>query len=204
MDVTGRRYHNIEELLDYCYHVAGVVGVMMSIVMGVRSPDVLLRAADLGIAFQLTNIARDIVDDSKRSRVYLPQDWLDEFKLPEERIGEPEQRVALQFLADRILATAEPYYASGRVGLKHLPFRAGWAVGAALEVYREIGVRIRARGAEAWDSRVSTGRIRKAYWFGRSGAAAVAGSVLGRGAPEPRRPNMWTKADLATFSFNNP
>src|SRR5690606_37267384 len=64
MDVEARRYRTIEETLDYCYHVAGVVGVMMAMIMGVRDKVVLDRACDLGIAFQLTNIARDVIDDA--------------------------------------------------------------------------------------------------------------------------------------------
>ena len=78
MDVDGRHYRTADETLSYCYHVAGVVGVMMAMIMGVRDTPTLNRAADLGIAFQLTNIARDVVPDALEGRVYLPSDWLDE------------------------------------------------------------------------------------------------------------------------------
>ncbi len=73
MDVAGRRYETISDLLDYCYHVAGVVGVMMARIMGATDPGTLDRASDLGIAFQLTNIARDVIDDARIGRIYLPQ-----------------------------------------------------------------------------------------------------------------------------------
>ena len=203
MDVSGRRYGNVEEVLDYCYHVAGVVGVMMSMVMGVRKPNVLVRAADLGIAFQLTNIARDIVEDARRNRVYIPQDWLDELDLPAIEIARPERRASLQLLAGRILDTAEPYYGSARTGLKSLPFRASWAIATALGVYRDIGVLIRAKGDRAWDKRVSTSRMHKLLWLGRGGARAVGGAIQRPVYREPLRPNIWTKADFVAYSADN-
>ncbi|MEO1421520.1 MAG: squalene/phytoene synthase family protein, partial [Pseudomonadota bacterium] len=81
MDVDGRAYETIDETLSYCYHVAGVVGVMMALIMGVSEDDestrdTLARASDLGIAFQLTNIARDVIADAKASRIYLPNELL--------------------------------------------------------------------------------------------------------------------------------
>ena len=78
MDVRGIRYANLRELLLYCYRVAGTVGLMMSHVMGLRDESALKHAADLGIAMQLTNIARDVTEDASMGRIYLPLDWLDE------------------------------------------------------------------------------------------------------------------------------
>ncbi|MEE4211014.1 MAG: phytoene/squalene synthase family protein, partial [Parvularcula sp.] len=80
MDVAQKSYDSLEDTLRYSYHVAGVVGVMMAIVMGVDPQDdgTLDRASDLGIAFQLTNICRDVIDDALIGRVYLPGDWLRE------------------------------------------------------------------------------------------------------------------------------
>ena len=83
MDVDDRAYETLEDTLDYCYHVAGVVGVMMAMIMGVRKSATLNRASDLGLAFQLTNIARDVMDDAKMGRVYLPRQWLAEAGVPE-------------------------------------------------------------------------------------------------------------------------
>ncbi len=84
MDVEGVTYSTLEDTLRYCYHVAGVVGVMMAYVMGVRDRETLNRASDLGIALQLTNIARDVVEDAEMGRVYLPGDWLSEAGLERE------------------------------------------------------------------------------------------------------------------------
>src|SRR5690606_18505823 len=78
MDVRGHRYQTQDDTLTYCYHVAGVVGLMMAWIMGVRDEATLDRACDLGIAFQLTNIARDIVEDAGIGRCYLPAAWLRE------------------------------------------------------------------------------------------------------------------------------
>ena len=77
MDVEARDYRTLDDVLEYSYHVAGIVGVMMARVMGVRDDPVLDRACDLGLAFQLTNIARDVIDDARIGRCYLPGDWLD-------------------------------------------------------------------------------------------------------------------------------
>jgi len=76
MDASERVYETVEDILDYSYHVAGVVGVMMANIMGVRDATTLDRASDLGLAFQLTNIARDVVDDAKADRVFVPRDLL--------------------------------------------------------------------------------------------------------------------------------
>ena len=85
------------DLYQYCYHVAGAVGVMMAVVMGVPADDdaTLDRACDLGLAFQLANIARDIVDDARVGRVYLPSDWLEQEGLAGADLANPKHRPAL-------------------------------------------------------------------------------------------------------------
>lgn len=195
MDVAGRRYETIEDTLDYCWHVAGVVGVMMAIVMGVRPNDLetLRRAQDLGLAFQLTNIARDIVEDARNDRIYLPADWLARAGVPEDAIAAPEHRAAIAGLARRLVETAEPYYASARWGLRGLPFRSAWAVAAARGVYREIGVKVVARGTRAWDERVSTSTVEKLGLALGGGLMALRGATLDKWVEGPVRPEMWSK-----------
>lgn len=195
MDVSGRRYETIEDTLDYCWHVAGVVGVMMAIVMGVAPHDIetLRRAQDLGLAFQLTNIARDIVEDAENGRVYLPADWLARAGVPETAVAAPEHRAAVADLAWRLVETAEPYYASARWGLRGLPFRSAWAVAAARGVYREIGVKVVARGAAAWDERVSTSTLEKLGLALGGGLMALRGATLDRWRDPPERPLLWSK-----------
>ncbi len=141
MDVRDTHYETLEDTLRYCYHVAGVVGLMMARVMGVRNEAVLDRACDLGLAFQLTNIARDIVEDAETGRCYLPAQWLAEEGIGRQQIADPVNREKLARLAQRLVAAAEPYYDSARVGLAGLPLRSAWAIASAHGVYREIGVR---------------------------------------------------------------
>ena len=173
MDLEGRRYETIEDTLDYSYHVAGVVGVMMAHIMGVRDPAVLDRASDLGIAFQLTNIARDIVEDAAIGRIYLPRSWLAEAGIPPEEVGAPAHRAALARVAGRLIEAAEPYYASASIGIAALPPRSAWAIATAHGVYRQIGIEVRRRGARAWDQRVSTTKLQKLGHVARGAATAL-------------------------------
>lgn len=195
MDVSGRRYETLEDTLDYCWHVAGVVGVMMAIVMGVKPDDLqtLRRAQDLGLAFQLTNIARDIVEDAHNDRLYLPADWLAQAGVPEDAVAAPEHRAAIAGLARRLVEAAEPYYDSARWGLRGLPIRSAWAVAAARGVYREIGVKVVAQGARAWDARVSTSTVEKLGLALGGGLMALRGVTLDRWRDAPERPALWTK-----------
>lgn len=195
MDVSGRCYETIDDTLDYCWHVAGVVGVMMAIVMGVRPDDLetLRRAQDLGLAFQLTNIARDIVEDALNDRVYLPADWLAQAGVPQTAVAAPEHRAAIAGLARRLVDAAEPYYASARWGLRGLPFRSAWAVAAARGVYREIGVKVVARGPRAWDERVSTSTAEKLGLALGGGLMALRGVTLDRWLKPLARPALWSK-----------
>jgi phytoene synthase len=193
MDVEGRRYESLEECCRYCYHVAGVVGVMMAYVMGARGEDTLDRASDLGIAFQMTNIARDVIDDANAGRIYLPEEWLREGGVPPAEIARSEHRPAVYSVTERLLDEAERYYASAQVGLARLPFRSAWAVAAARRVYRDIGRLVRQRGPRAWDRRASTGRARKVLL-----ALAAAGDAAGatrRGSSQLQVPRdgLWTR-----------
>jgi phytoene synthase len=190
MDVRQREYHSVEDTLEYCYHVAGVVGLMMAQIMGVRDEPTLDRACDLGLAFQLTNIARDIIEDASVGRCYLPEQWLNEVGIPADRLAEPQYRPAVAVLAQRLVDMAEPYYESANAGLTALPWRSAWAVGTAGCVYREIGVKVRERGAQAWDERVSTSKLDKL----RLVALGAWKATASRGRQWPARPaHLWQR-----------
>lgn len=192
METAGRRYRTQEDLLAYCYHVAGCVGVMMARVMGARDRAVLVRASDLGIAFQLTNIARDVVADAAQGRIYLPSDLLDAHGLSEADLSSRARRPELHAAVRELLSTADRYYASAEAGLAALPFRSAWAVAAARRVYGDIGAIVRAKGAAAWDERVSTSRARKL-----AGVVGALGDAMGRRhAPSPGRAGLWTPPSL--------
>ncbi len=167
MDVRGTRYANLRELLLYCYRVAGTVGLMMSHVMGLRNEIALKHAADLGIAMQLTNIARDITEDAALGRVYIPLDWLEEAKLEPDEIAVPANREKLALITRRLLREAERYYQSGDAGLWHLSLRSACAVSAARHVYSEISALLLERGSRAWDQRTYVTGTRKVVVISR-------------------------------------
>ena len=177
MDAQDRVYKTVDDILDYSYHVAGVVGVMMAYLMGVRDAPTLDRASDLGLAFQLTNIARDVIDDADADRVFVPQDLLIAAGAPTDAASLMDKAhwPAAHKAASAQLDIAEQYYASARVGIKELPFRCAWAISAALKVYREIGETLRARGPNAWEQRVSASSGRK-IWL----AVTAAGPAMAR------------------------
>ncbi len=165
MDAEDRLYETEGDILDYSYHVAGVVGVMMANIMGVRDAPTLDRASDLGLAFQLTNIARDVIDDARAGRVFVPRSLLEEHGAPVDpsELAQPENWPAAHKAATDLLDVAELYYASAKVGIKALPFRCAWAISAALSVYRDIGGVLRKGGPQAWESRVGASKQRKIF-----------------------------------------
>lgn len=193
MDAAAFEYRNLNDTLTYCYHVAGVVGVMMAAIMGARGEDVLQRAADLGIAFQLTNVARDVREDAEVGRIYLPADWLASAGVPSKELLQPQHRAAVAGVVGRLLDQADRYYTSANEGLRALGFRSAWAVSTARVVYRSIGDIVRQRGAAAWDQRVVVPTSQKLAGVGMGLLSAVRARVLDRRkAPARRAGDLWT------------
>jgi len=146
------------------------------------------RASDLGLAFQLTNISRDVVDDARAGRVFIPQDLLKKHGAPidaHELVNSDNWPAAYRAALEQ-LDIAEAYYRSAKVGIKALPFRCAWAISAALAVYREIGEMLRRRGPEAWAGRVSASKGKKL------------GLAIGAAGPAIRRANV---AQIARDGF---
>lgn len=170
LDAEGWAPETESDLCRYCHHVAGVVGQMMAIVMGVSPEDeeTLARAEDLGLAFQLANIARDVGEDAANGRCYLPREWLAEADLSPETMMVAENRAKLVPLVARLCDSAEHLEASARAGIAALPFRSAWAVLAAAGIYGDIARKVRARGEAALTSRTATTRRDKARWLARS------------------------------------
>lgn len=189
LDAANWRPRSEDDLLRYCYHVAGSVGCMMAVVMGVApdDEDTLDRACDLGLAFQLANIARDIVADAQVGRCYLPGDWLVEAGLSEAELADPARRGDVAVLAARLVAMARPYRLSARVGAARLPWRSRLAVLAADGIYGAIGEEVARRGAKAWDERVRVGSTGK---IGQLGLAALRGLLS---PSDPGRSALWTR-----------
>jgi phytoene synthase len=198
MDVRNTRYRTLDELLLYCYRVAGTVGLMMSHVMGLREQAALKHAADLGIAMQLTNIARDIIEDASLGRIYLPMEWLATAGIEEKEIAAPANREKLAGLTQRLLSEAANYYRSGDAGLWHLSWRSACAISAARQVYSEIGAMLVKKGPHAWDQRTYVTGARK-IWVVLRGVAKLLGSLPARimrpWTPAPIE-RVWTFAQV--------
>jgi len=193
MDAGEHRYQTLEDTLQYCYYVAGVVGIMMAYVMGTRDPAALQRATDLGIAFQLTNISRDVREDAEIGRVYLPEEWLTEAGIPVDDLLNPCYAKALTCVIDRLLNEADKYYASANEGLRSLGFRSAWAVAAARGVYRAIGDTVRDRGVRALQERVIVRKRRKLLGVAEGMLDAARASLFEKHRhPEPRDNKLWT------------
>ncbi|MEM9782860.1 MAG: phytoene/squalene synthase family protein [Pseudomonadota bacterium] len=162
-DETGRRYESLADLEAYAARVASTVGVMMTLIMGERDPGVLARAADLGAAMQLSNIARDVGEDARRGRLYLPRAWMRAEGLdPDAFLAEPRFDARLGRVVLRLLAHAETLYDRALPGIAALPRDCRTGIGAARMMYREIGRLVARRGGNGVDSRAVVGATRKA------------------------------------------
>ena len=193
LDADAWRPRSEDDLLRYCYHVAGAVGCMMAVVMGVSPDDeaTLDRACDLGLAFQLANIARDVEEDDRAGRCYLPEEWLVEIDAPPGEHLKPHLRRRLAMLAKRLAAMVEDYQASAAAGTPMLPLRSAWAVLAAADIYGGIARKVAAAGDHAWDHRVTTSSTEKTVSIGRAAYRAVARKRLYPLAP--RDPDLWVR-----------
>jgi phytoene synthase len=160
------------ELLRYCHAVAGTVGLMMCRVLNCEQQRADSFAIDLGIAMQMTNIARDVLEDAHMGRRYLPACWVD---LPASAIAEADS-LSYQPVAsaiNQLLDLSEDYYRSALLGIQLLPFRARLAITVALRIYRQIGWLLRRRNLRWWQGRVFVSSAEKALLSIRSVADLV-------------------------------
>jgi phytoene synthase len=160
-DLKHVRIEDEDALLHYAYQVAGTVGLMMCFVLDVRDQNAWPFAIDLGIGMQLTNIARDVGQDAKNGRIYLPATW--QYQLVASDIVDPnvDQKKYLQTATERILTLAEFYYRSGLSGVGYLPPAARYGIIVAARVYREIGQKVAQAGYQSWDRRAVVSQPRK-------------------------------------------
>jgi phytoene synthase len=173
-DAEGRRYETIGELHAYSTRVAGTVGAMMALLMGVREPNAVARAADLGLAMQLSNIARDVGEDARNGRLYLPRAWLREAGIdPEEFLARPAFTPALGGVVRRLLAEADRLYRRAEAGIARLPPDCRPGIAAARLIYAEIGREVERRGGDSVSGRAVVSTRRKLALLARSMAAAA-------------------------------
>lgn len=185
-DAMERRYQTISDLYSYSARVASAVGAMMSLIMGVRSPDALARACDLGVAMQLTNIARDVGEDAREGRLYLPVDWLMDAGIdPHRFLQNPRFTPALGDVVQRLIADADRLYRRSESGIAALPLSCRPAIFAARHIYAEIGAQVASNGYDSVSQRAVVSGATKRRLMGR-----VAMSCLSwhRGLDEPVLP----------------
>ncbi len=146
LDQQKIRIQNKEELIKYSYHVAGTVGLMMSKIIGVKHEDAAKSAIDLGIGMQLTNIARDVYEDSKMKRIYLPANWIPNLSLENlnnlsELNSENDEKISNAI--HKVISLSEQFYINGFAGLKYIPISSRLGIFIAANVYRGIGIKIK-------------------------------------------------------------
>ncbi len=176
-DAEGRRYQDLAAVQAYGARVAGTVGVMMALLMEVRNPTSLARACDLGIAMQLSNIARDVGEDARAGRLYLPLSWMSEAGLdPDAFLARPEFSPQLATVIARLLREADLLYQSAAAGIPALPVACRPAIHAAGLLYGEIGHEVARNGFDSVSRRAVVPPNRKARLL----IQALAGAALGR------------------------
>lgn len=183
-DTERRRYADLGALCDYAARVAGTVGVMMAAIMGIRDRTAFARAAELGLAMQLTNIARDVGEDAAMGRIYLPLDWMRDAGLdPDAFLARPVADARLASVVRRLLIEAEAIYARGRSGISALPAGCRPAIAAAAALYAEIGREVARREYDSVRTRAVVSPARKAGALLRAAASDAADMRLRNAAP---------------------
>lgn len=210
-DAMGRRYATLSELFDYSARVASAVGVMMCVLMRARDPNALARACDLGVAMQLTNIARDIGEDALEGRVYLPLDWLDEAGMTVDAfLANPKPTKAIRQMTRRLVMQANRLYMRSEAGVAALPISSRPGIYAARFIYAGIGGEVQRAGYDSISSRAHTSKPQKLGWLAVSAMKAATTLVMPKSAvlyagclPETqflvrsagRETRRWTRSD---------
>jgi len=151
-----------KELVRYCYGVAGTVGLMMAPILGADRSRAGAAAIYLGVAMQMTNIARDVLEDSREGRRYLPGEWVRN-ALPQEMMASVESRVEIASAVERLLDLADEYYAVAATGFPLIPSRSRRGIAIAAAIYREIGMVLRRKKCAWWEGRVSVSLMWKLW-----------------------------------------
>lgn len=190
-DAVGRRYDTLSGVLDYSARVAAAVGAMMCVLMRVRDRDALARACDLGLAMQLTNIARDVGEDARAGRLYLPLDWLRAEGIdPEVFLARPKAWPGVARATLRLLDEADRLYLRAEAGVASLPLSCRPGIYAAGLIYGGIGGAVRRARGDGVTGRARTGRAwkvaRLAAAMGKAAVSQVApGAAVLHAAAEP-------------------
>jgi len=188
-DADGRRHDSLSDVRAYSARVASAVGAMMCVLMGVRDADRLARACDLGVAMQLTNIARDVGEDARAGRVYLPLDWLREAGIDLERfLADPQPIPPIRALTDRLLREADRLYLRADPGIAALPVDCRPGIFAARHIYAGIGGVVRRNGGDSVSRRAVTRTSAKLGWLGLAFGRGLVSLTVPRAATLHARP----------------
>ena len=164
LDQKKIRIQNKEELVKYSYHVAGTVGLMMSKIIGVKHKKAARSAIDLGIGMQLTNIARDVYEDSKMKRIYLPANWIPDISLKNltdlhNKSSEKDERISNAI--HKVIGLSDKFYVNGFAGLKYIPLSTRLGIFIAANIYRGIGIKIKSNKKKYLRERVYLNLLEK-------------------------------------------
>ena len=182
-DADARRYETLSGVMDYSARVASAVGAMMCVLMGTRDADALARACDLGVAMQLTNIARDVGEDALERRIYLPLEWLEEAGIdPEAFVSDPRPTKAVRMMVRRLVMEANRLYMRSEAGVGALPRSCRPGIYAARFIYAGIGGQLRQMGYDSISARARTSKWQKIGWLGQSVLLSGASMVMPRSA----------------------
>ena len=147
-DQQNVRIRDERELIDYSYKVAGTVGLMMLPIINSKDSEARKHAIDLGIAMQLTNIARDVYEDAKMNRLYLPKEWLEQVSISDlinNKLDDQKKRL-IESSIKNLIELSDKFYANGFSGMKFIPLRTRLAIFFAAKIYKGIGEKIKSDG----------------------------------------------------------
>lgn len=168
-DVAGVVCEDIGDVYAYAARVAGAVGAMMTVLMNRRDPDVVARACDLGVAMQLTNIARDVGEDARAGRLYLPRAWMRNEGLdPDAWLAAPVWDTRIGAVVARLLDDADRLYRRAENGIAGLPAACRPGIFAARWLYRAIGAQVARNGYDSVTSRARVPDAVKLRLMGRA------------------------------------
>ena len=147
-DQQNVRVTDEKELIDYSYKVAGTVGLMMLPIINTKDAEARKHAIDLGIAMQLTNIARDVYEDAKMNRLYLPKEWLGQVSISDliDNKLDDQKKKLIELSIKNLIELSEKFYANGFSGMKFIPLRTRLAIFFAAKIYKGIGEKIKSGG----------------------------------------------------------
>jgi phytoene synthase len=183
-DVDGREYETLSDVHAYAARVAGSVGAMMAALMEARTPDLVARACDLGVAMQLTNIARDVGEDARAGRLYLPRAWLREAGVDADAwLADPVFSPKIAGVVARLLREADALYARADLGIANLDVSFRPAIFAARSLYAEIGKRLERKGLDSVSSRTSVPAADKAALVIGAVRRSFQGAVMSPAGP---------------------